>query len=176
MKRAKGSWNGQRGAASLLLLAAVVGLLLWLRREPRPAKEPLAVEPTALHRETGSEARLVPGAPLVPDALRTPKGDPPIIDEISVEKSVVCEGEENLVTVRAHAPDPRDDGYLRYVVAGQPGSQVPIRSYRNTSGLPRPPQTIQVIGRSDATTTEKVPDFTVRDCKKIGRASCRERV
>jgi hypothetical protein len=98
-----------------------------------------------------------------PDAFREPEADPPVIDEISAEKSEVCEGEDNLITVRAHAKDPHDNGYLRYVIAGQVGSQVAVRSFMRSRGDPA--QLVQVIGRSNKTTTAELPPFQVRKCK-----------
>ena len=46
---------------------------------------------------------------------------PPVIDEITVEKEDVCEGEENLITVKAHAQDDAAP-LLRVVIGSQRGA------------------------------------------------------
>lgn len=145
----------------LFVLAAMVALLLWLRPRRRPEILEVRSETRALDTTVALAAPRP--APSVPDALREPEADPPIIDEVSVEKSEVCEGEENLVTVRAHTKDPRDNGYLRYVIAGTLGSQVPVAGYFWPPNAP--PRMIQVIGRNGASTTVDLPNFQVRNCR-----------
>jgi len=158
--------RARRFVPVLLLLAVVVALLLWLRPAPAPPEPVNSSEPAQHFTPVPSVGRIQSG-PLVPDAFREPEAEPPIIDQISVEKDEVCEGEENLITVKAHTKDPRDMGYLRYYIAGEVGPQVAIKSYlRDHDGLPGHTRTIQVVGRSNATTTVDVPTtFTVKDCR-----------
>jgi hypothetical protein len=88
-----------------------------------------------------------------------------VIDEIRAEKAEVCEGEENLVTVRAHTEN-GTDAYLRYVTGSELGSQVPVRAYLDDSGQQQP-MFIQVFGRNNTVTARTFSDrplFRVKDC------------
>src|SRR5690349_488437 len=98
-------------------VAAVAALLLvwWFHRggggataaAPASAPRAAAVTPEVIAPQryrSSSEVRAV-----VADAKA------PVIDEVVLEKSEVCEGEENLVTVKAHSPDPEDDPFLHYM-------------------------------------------------------------
>ena len=87
----------------------------------------------------------------------------PIIDAIELEKEEVCEGEENLVTVRAHTPDGSDDSYLHAVIGGTAGMSVPVRGRHHVGGGTAA-QLVTVFGRDNAATTVALPSFTVKDC------------
>lgn len=88
--------------------------------------------------------------------------DAPVIDEIVVEKTHVCKGEDVLVTVRSHDPKGTDDEWLRTVIDGQTGASMPLRYLVDDSKAPR---TIQVFGKNQrAVTLAKVPHVTVMDC------------
>jgi len=94
-----------------------------------------------------------PGAPL-----------PPVIDEITVEKEEVCEGEENLITVKAHAQD--DAAPLLHTAIGiGRGSSVPIRSWLDPRTGEPMRQPITVFGRAEAFTSVDVPRFQVKKCR-----------
>lgn len=72
-------------------------------------------------------------------ALVTAATDPAVvIDSVEVEKQRVCAGEENLITVRAHAVDPADAPELRIFIDGQPGTRVALRpdAYLKPDGSP----------------------------------------
>ncbi|MCA9679004.1 MAG: hypothetical protein KC464_28495, partial [Myxococcales bacterium] len=113
--------------------------------------------------------RVTPTAPLghqrvfTPREARAPDPGRPVIDEIVLEKTEVCEGEENLVTVEAHTPGHVDDAYLHGVVAGQPGLAVPVVTFRTRDGEV-PPRQILVFGRGDEPTVVPLPAFEVKDC------------
>ncbi len=148
--------NGRRVAGSLVgcgvLLAAA---LSWPRdRAPLTAEAAPAVSETAASvsplRLTGA------GAPVADAPLAAP-----VIDAIELEKTEVCAGEENLVSVKAHAGDGHGD-LLHYVIAGRPGAQVPVRASLNDEGeWPR----VVVFGKDGAVTVREIPRFTVKDCK-----------
>jgi hypothetical protein len=77
------------------------------------------LEAAPVSRDPGGPASSrLPPAPAA--AIASPAPAPPIIDEIRVEKPEVCEGEENLVTVRAHTPD-GNDAFLHYQIGTHPG-------------------------------------------------------
>src|SRR5262249_43249556 len=100
-------------------------------------------------------------APADPTPGRPP---PPVIDEITVEKEEVCEGEENLITVKAHTLD-GTDADLQYFIGEGRGSSVPIRSYRPPAGASPVKKKIVVRAGTNPAVTVDVPDFKVKDCK-----------
>jgi hypothetical protein len=112
------------------------------RGTPRPASYPAATQPTA--RATGA----------------------PIIDSITVEKSEVCEGEENLITIKAHSPDGSTAG-LRYLVNGMPGQSYPLRSWVNDDPN-APPQSVLVLADGGSTPAE-IPPFRIKKCEPTAR-------
>jgi hypothetical protein len=88
-----------------------------------------------------------------------------VIDEITVEKQEVCEGEENLISVKAHTLD-GTDADLHYFIGQAAGASAPIRSYRSPSGDIPAPKKITVVGRATSPSiTVDVPDFKVKECK-----------
>jgi hypothetical protein len=87
----------------------------------------------------------------------------PVIDEILVEKPEVCEGEENLITVRAHTTN-NTDVFLHSLIDGYPGSQVPVRSFWSAD-IPPDPVKVKVFGRGNVATEAIAPKFTVKHCK-----------
>lgn len=102
-------------------------------------------------------------APPAPPAEEKKNPAAPVIDNVTVEKTEVCEGEENLVSVRAHAPD-GTDAFLHYTIGGRVGSRVPLRSWIADDGE-SPKLQIQVFGKDNVVTTVDVPAFTVKPCK-----------
>lgn len=148
-----------------IVVAAVAALLLvwwfhrggggWTAAAPASAPRAAAVTPEVIAPQryrSSSEVRAV-----VADAKA------PVIDEVVLEKSEVCDGEENLVTVKAHSPDPEDDPFLHYMVGGSTGQRVIVRG----SSDPKAYDHAQVIafGRNGVSTTVPLPRFTVKPCK-----------
>jgi hypothetical protein len=78
---------------------------------------------------------------------------------VKIEKSSVCRGEENLVTVRAHSANGTDE-FLRYSIAGELGNAAPLKSYG--SSVPLAP--VVVFDRDGEHTTVPIPVFRVLDC------------
>jgi hypothetical protein len=98
-------------------------------------------------------ARELPGGP----------GAVPIIDEVTVEKKEVCEGEENLVTIKAHTPD-GSDPFLHYLVGAQVGQRIPLRTWLADDGEV-PKQEVHVFGKNNVETTAPLPQFLVKSCR-----------
>jgi len=95
-----------------------------------------------------------------------PKLEAPIIDEVTVEHKEVCEGEENLISVKAHTLGGRGDAFLHYFIGTQTGQAVPVRSVIPAPGLATPgPMTIRVFGRNNTATSVPMPEYTVKRCQ-----------
>jgi len=88
-----------------------------------------------------------------------------VIDEVTVEKSSVCAGEENLVRVKAHTTN-GTDAHLHYVIAGRAGNPAPVRAYRSDDGPPEPLQ-VSVFGRGTVVTSAPVPAFRIKECGQV---------
>jgi len=150
----------RRGATRWIVIAAAVALALWLwlrpsgKRAPAaPTGAPTATAPTLAAPVPAARHRVVAEQP-APSAV--------VIDDVAIDKTDVCEGEEVLVTVVAHAADPADDDHLHAVVDGVPGMSVPLVARRR--GPDSPPPEVIVFGRGDTRATAVVPAFTIRDC------------
>jgi hypothetical protein len=159
----------------LLVLASLAALLLFFTLRRRPAETVTAPE------VAGDQApRAAAGAgrwsyvPAMPAAAERPPAATPIIDEISVEKSHVCAGEENLVTVRAHTPDGLDDSFLRVSVGSSVGFQVPVVVNPSPERSERP--RVYVAGRDGTLVDAPLPDYKVDDCKVPRRVIMRMRI
>jgi hypothetical protein len=113
---------------------------------PAPAPQPT---PTAEAPAPAAEAPKDPAAP--------------VIDEIILEKTEVCEGEENLITVRAHTPDGTDE-FLHYTIGGRIGPSIPVRSWIADDGE-QPKLEVVAFGKNNVATRMEVPAFTVKPCK-----------
>jgi len=159
----------------LVLIVACVGaavlvtvflLSLLLVRTPAVRADQVAAGDTQLLIQPAHRARpkttaiAQPSAP--PSRLNEPL--PPVIDEVTVEKEEVCEGEENLITVKAHAQD--DSAPLLHVVIGsQKGNSVPVRTWLDpNTGAPMGNR-ISVFGRASALTSIDVPPYRVKRCR-----------
>ncbi len=152
---------------------ALLVLLLWWILRPKPDvsrdKKTRVASEQASPPKSSQDPRLLapmPGPGFVPPALRGPPPEKPIIDKVILEKTEVCEGEENLVTVLAHTPGNRDDAYLHYTIGSSTGRAVALRSYKRDVDDHEPGgRTITVFGRNNVATTVKVPYFKIKDCK-----------
>lgn len=133
---------------------------LWPRSAPRAAGASAASTSPA-SAGGGASASDAPTARHVPVAAQPPPSRV-VIDEVTLDRTEACEGEEILVSVFAHAEDPADDDHLHAVIDGVPGMSVPLVARRRSPDSP-PPQVI-VFGRGETRVTADVPPFTVRDC------------
>src|SRR5438128_5524660 len=147
--------------AFVAALIALVALLLLPRgrEEPIPGVAVAAITPAKVP-EPSQTAHLP--APLKPPAASSAVA-PPVFDLVRLEKDEVCEGEENLVTVRAHTTD-GNDAFLHYTVAGEAGSQVPVRAYLGRDGNP-PPQYAVAFSKDNVATRIDLPRYRVKNCR-----------
>jgi len=157
--------RGRRALAIAAVLAAIA--LLWWSRSRAPGAPSPPLAPTA---PVASSAHPPPPAaspsPRRPPAHEGPAASPPIIDAIDVEKREVCEGEDSLVTIRAHTPGHTDDAYLHYVVAGRPGQAVPIRGIRRDPAEGEPPSShVRVFGRNNVVAEAPLPAIRTKACR-----------
>jgi hypothetical protein len=152
-------------------LAALIVLLLVLRgsRDDRPrANEAPAVDDERPPRDRSSPPAIA-AAPRPPaqKAITPPRDAPlvPIIDEIVVEKPEVCRGEENLITVKAHTADHREDAYLHTFIASETGASVPLRLHdRSDEARGAVTREVIVFGRDNVATRAPLPPYTIKDC------------
>jgi hypothetical protein len=177
------SATSPRSSRARWYLIAAVGLVLlllliwWLlgRRETRPAPTrpaPAAArtaDPAADAARPGRAFWLrasKPGEVKVPPAQAA--GEPliPIIDRVILEKTEVCAGEENLVTVVAHTEGNREDQYLHYHTGTMTGVAVPLRAHLPSKDQPEPEKyQVTVFGRNNVQVQVPVPYFKVLDCR-----------
>ena len=140
-------------------IALLVGLLLFLAvRSPdsRSASAPAPVDQTTPSLPRSDRA-------LPPQQLVA--ATEPVVEEITVEKTEVCSGEDNLVTVRL-AGDHQNDENIRITMPGLGGAgrQMPfILGLTAAKQQPEMPEVV-VSGRDGALATVKVPTVTVKDC------------
>jgi hypothetical protein len=157
-------WPSRRVAIAAVIAVGALLLILW-QATRRSDVERAAVAPAAAeHPRASLRPPLTPPAGMIPDGLRPSTNQPPIIDEVTVEKTEVCDGEDTIVTVRARAPDPRDDRYLEYQVGGQPGPVAVVNWWKEA-----PPERVWVKGRDGALAEADLPRVVVKDCEPSRR-------
>ena len=159
--------RGRRRWIATCLAALLAVAVFWaLRERGESAEEPIAA---AGMEARGSEAAAPPRAPAaVSSSSAAPaRIAPPVFDEIRVEKEEVCEGEENLVTVRAHTTD-GNDPFLHYTVAGEAGAQVPVRSFLGRDGKPMPQMAV-AFSRGNVATAVELPPWRVKSDQRTAR-------
>jgi len=153
----------KRRKALLAGAIALTGLLALLSFQDR--EEPVQRLQTAAlvqPQPAGPSSRTQPLA--APPPLPAPGTvSPPVFDLVRVEKDEVCEGEENLITVHAHTTD-GNDPFLHYTVAGEAGSQVPVRAYIGRDGSP-PPQYAVAFSKDNVATRIELPPYRVKNCR-----------
>jgi hypothetical protein len=143
----------------VVAIALLAGLLLFLAvRSPdsRSTSAPAPVDQTT-PSSPGSN-RTLPQQQLV-------AATEPVVEAISVEKTEVCSGEDNLVTVRL-AGNHQDDENIRIAMPGLGGAgrQMPfILALTAAKQQPEMPEVV-VSGRDGALATVKIPTVTVKDC------------
>ncbi|HSJ64428.1 MAG TPA: hypothetical protein VK922_11100, partial [Gemmatimonadaceae bacterium] len=150
----------RRLLAAAIAALAMLFVLLWLVSRPSIRDRTAATPPHGSRSPAELRPRLTPPAGMVPDGLRPSANEPPIIEEVTVEKMEVCDGEDNIVTVKARAPDPRDDRYLEILVAGQPGPVAVVNWWRDA-----PVERVWVKGRDGALAVAELPPVRVKECE-----------
>jgi len=160
--------SGNRRRLTVLLGALVLAsVLVWWIRRPSPTPQPAS--PEAASKVTSTNLAVLdrpvrlPAVPLEPNP-----DDPnvPLIDEVSVEKTEVCRGEQNFLKVKAHTRNHTDtflgtrflDPSSRSYVLG--GDRIPFRLNRPLEGA----LTVIVEGNISSKTVV-VPPVHVNDCE-----------
>ena len=156
----------RRAVAAAALAVALLLVLVAAVQERRTrlvVDAPAAVSPAAAPATPA--ARPPPEARQGAAAAARPPPDPraPVVDAVDVEKAEVCEGEENLVSVRAHAAG-GDDAWLHYTVGGEAGARVPLRAWLGRDGA-APRQEVTVFGEDNVATRVTVPPYVVKPCR-----------
>ncbi|HVE82955.1 MAG TPA: PKD domain-containing protein, partial [Myxococcales bacterium] len=144
------------------MVALVAACLLWPSAPVAPGPPP----PDALGPRVPVPEQMKPPPAAPPQLARETPGGPgaaPVIDEVTVEKKEVCEGEENLVSVKAHTTD-GSDPFLHYLVGSTPGQRVPLRTWLADDGE-QPKLEVKAFGRNNAETAVPVPPFLVKSCR-----------
>ncbi len=163
------SRNKRLVVATFLVVGWVVLVLVILMRGRTAHHRAVAETPAPEVEAASAQPRLALPAPAPPSDPADEADrmlDAPIIDEIHVEHPEVCEGEENLITVKAHTPAGRGDAFLHYFIGTGVGRAVPVRAFLPPPGAASPgPLTIQVFGRDNVITSAPMPAYTVKRCR-----------
>src|SRR3989440_10651336 len=146
--------------AGAIAWAALLALqLCQAREEPVQRLQTAAiVQPQAAETSTRTQPLAAPPSPPASAAAA-----PPVFDLVRVEKDEVCEGEENLITVHAHTTN-GNDPFLHYTVAGEAGSQVPVRVYIGRDRNP-PPQDAVAFSKDNVATRIELPPYRGKNCR-----------
>jgi len=154
--------SGRSKKALALAVLACFGTCAFLRSQRPAVSEALAPPPpgpsaAVLALGAAASTRIAPktsASAVAPVA--------PIIDAVTLEKTEVCEGEENLVTVQAHTEDGHD-AFLHFQVGPGSGSPAALRSYLDPSGRPTSHR-VTAFGKNNVATSVDVPTFRVVRC------------
>jgi hypothetical protein len=150
----------RKRVAVAVAIALLAGLLLFLA--VRPADRGSASAPAPADETTPSPPR---SDRPVPPPQQLVAATNPVVEEITVEKTVVCSGEDNLVTVRLAGDHQNDDNVsITMPSLGGAGRQMPfILGLTAAKQQPEMPEVV-VSGRDGALATVKIPTVTVNDC------------
>ncbi len=144
---------------------ALLGIMIWWRLRS-PGKDRVAPEPDTASEEHESPAPAAVASPTpsaAPEPAKKALSDKPLIDEIIVEKPSVCEGEENLITVRAHTENGQGDS-LRYSIGTGTGNPYPLRRYRYPAEAHVPDPVVRVFAGDGNFVVAPIPKYEVRNC------------
>jgi hypothetical protein len=156
----------RRLTAVMVCLGLLFGGIALLRRKPAssaaPPEEVSQADPSRADRnypsgETDSPVPAAPGQPAEPDE--------PIIDQVTVDKTEVCRGEENFVNVKARSRNGSQAFLTTHFV--DPGTRRVLSGTRIPFRLEAPPERaleIMVEGRGGASKAAPLPHIEVKDC------------
>ncbi len=112
------------------------------------------------NRDPSAVTVRIPAVTTKPEQRHEGRGDAPIIDEIVVEKTQLCKGEDNLITVKSHDPKGTDDAWIHTVIDGNLGASLPLNYVTSTTK-----RMISVASKDGLSITfAEVPHVTVLDC------------
>ena len=153
--------RARRSVLGIAAVAVALAVLLWMRDGAMPGP---AVQSAAVVTLPPRPAPVASAEPKLPaPGAATAAVAPPVFDSVELEKSEVCEGEENLIRVRAHTTD-GNDAHLHYTIAGEPGAQVPVRAYVGRDGK-APAQSAVAFSKDNVATRIELPPYTVKNCR-----------
>ncbi|WP_437896404.1 hypothetical protein [Sorangium sp. So ce124] len=154
--------------SGLILLAALaviftIALLFQMGKAP-PEPAPIARRPVSTEPVRSAEPAAERASPPAMDAAPQPgeRAEPPVIESVDVEKSEVCEGEENIVTVRARGRG-RSGPLLRVKIGSKEGTRVPIRAYLDERGRVKLPKVIAFVPGAPPVEAD-LPHYRVNRC------------
>lgn len=152
-----------RGRHAALVLPVTVAALVLAFRGSRPKPTETKVDDAA--RVSTASARA--GEPSFEGATSASPPtetavEPPVIDNVTVDRSRVCEGEIAFVTVEAHAQT-GDDGAMRTVVGTSLGKVAPVRLWLDENGRSELPE-VRVFGAKGASAGRLIPHVQVDRC------------
>lgn len=153
----------RRAVVVSLLALLIVGW--WWHHHPPQADQVRSAAADESSSAVSAGRTSPPLPPALPSDQFSSSSDAPIIDNVTVEKSEVCQGEENLITVEAHSPDD-DDRFLQIHVGLETGNRVPLRSWVPQDGT-KMHDTIVVFGKDRSYTRIPVPAYKVKSCTPV---------
>lgn len=162
--------------SKIVVAAGSIGVLLglvWLHKKPSPvagASPELArhEQESPRHHPIGTPTKEAPGpAPASPPPAEP---DQPIIDEVTVDKTAVCRGEENFINVKARTGNGSDAFLAAHFVDPTThrvlsGTRIPFR----LEDMPERLMEVIVEGRGGTTRVASVPHIDVKDCSVTRR-------
>jgi hypothetical protein len=162
-------WGRVAGVAALTLALALC-VLSWRQRAAPPELEPVRRQQASAHPEQPTTTR----RPRPISAAASSVVSPPVIDAVIVEKPELCEGEETLVSVRAHTTNDAD-AELHFTIGAGSGQSVPLRVWSGARGEPLPIR-VTAFGRDNAATTVLAPPPRILPCQHTQRVVLSHRV
>ena len=150
--------------AAIGVLLAVVVLALWFGRRTvtvyrsQPTVEETQPPEPALAAPRPKRASVM--------ATTAPRNDEPapVIDDIVLEKTEVCSGEENLVSTKAHTVNGTDP-WLHFSTDGYAGPSIPVILWLDPEGNVVGNHFVSVFGRMNAMTAVPLPSYKVKPCQ-----------
>jgi hypothetical protein len=150
------------GVLGLLVLLGVGACWLWLRPVPKTRSQ----LPTPSTQNVEKETKPSTAHYYNNGGNKNPENTSPIA-AITLEKTRVCEGEENLVRVHLRTPIPEQ---TRVYVGHESGTLVPVKAWLNEQN--QAPETLVRVDVGDGKVfTQKVPRYTVEKCKPKARVA-----
>jgi hypothetical protein len=152
----------KKSRIGIVVAFVFLGLLLLFRVRAHHA--PVAPAPVVEEERVASSPAVAPRLAGPTPAALPPAG--PVVEAISVEKTEVCSGEDNLATVRL-AGGYVNDPNIRIMMPslGVAGAQMPFQLHLNRDNM-QPPEMPEVVvfSRDGILATVKIPPVTVKDC------------
>jgi hypothetical protein len=164
----------------VIAVAIVASVIMWRSCSRSDAVAPVAhgkrnaeieISPSTTAQRSPPTPTVVPHVDLDAEPLA------PIVDQVIVEHNSVCEGEETLISVKAHTAGNKEDQFLHYMIGSELGASVALKMFPrdNKEGEP-PPLVVRVFGRNNVTTEVPVPPIEVRSCKAERRVHVLSRI